>query len=156
MALTVRWYNGAPYLTEDTSKTTDPVWYNAAPNVEYYEYVGLTEGDSICWGRKTLVAQTLIRQITGNWTGTGSIEGTAGEDNEKIALNAGENMVSEVCQTGSGSVTLAINTYNTGDNCAIYWRTGATQVACEAASWTLYSTQFDSTGYVQIKVEPPI
>ena len=38
MAIDVQWYNGAPYPIEDATKT-EVVWYNAAPMIEYYEYV---------------------------------------------------------------------------------------------------------------------
>jgi len=87
----------------------------------------------------------------GNWTGTGSIDGSG--DAERLALDVGEYMVSETVNTGAELVALSLNVYAAGDAVTIYYRTGATQVACEGAAWIAYSGAFASTGYVQIKLE---
>ena len=46
MALEIRWYNGTPYLTDDTTQI-EAVWYNGAPMLEYYEYEAPAGGLSI-------------------------------------------------------------------------------------------------------------
>ena len=106
---------------------------------------------SACWGHSTGVAEDNTRTFTGNWTGTGAIENAG--DSERLALESGEYMESEVVNTGSRHVLLYQNVYNTGDDVTLKYRTGATQAACEAAGWSVYSGSFLSDGYVQIRLE---
>jgi hypothetical protein len=62
-----------------------------------------------CWGHQTGVTQTNIRAFQGNWTGTGSIENTG--DSERIKLEPGQYMISEVVETGAVTVTLGKDVY---------------------------------------------
>jgi len=97
------------------------------------------------------VTETNIRDFTGNWTGTGAISGSG--DAEKLELEAGEYMISEVVNTGAYTVTLLQNHYDpSGDNVTLQYRHGATEAACLSAAWNGYSTSFISLGYVQIRV----
>jgi hypothetical protein len=97
------------------------------------------------------VTETNIRDFQGNWTGTGTIGGSG--DAETICLDAGESMISEVVDTGAYTVTLYQNLYDgTGDDVDLDYRHGATQAACEAASWNNYTVPFTSLGFVQIRL----
>lgn len=123
--------------------------YRPILTIEYTTGGGLISGTTV-WGHDTGVIETNIRDFAGNWTGTGVIEGTG--DAEVIKLSAGEYMESETVQTGSVTVTLLQNAYVSADTVTIQYRTGATQVACEAASYSTYSTPFASDGFVGIKI----
>jgi hypothetical protein len=99
----------------------------------------------------TGVTEANVRTFAGNWTGTGTITGSG--DSEKVCLDPGEYMVSEVFQTGANIIVILQNEYSQGDYAVLKYRHGTTQSACEAASWNLYSGQFASLGYVQIRLE---
>jgi hypothetical protein len=107
------------------------------------------------WGHDTGVIETNIRDFAGNWTGTGSITGAG--DTEKLCVNAGEYMISEVVNTGLKTVEIDQNYYDdTGDNIKLSYRHGATENDCQAAVWIDYSTPltpFASLGYVQVMIE---
>ena len=62
-------------------------------------------------------------------------------------------MESEVVDTGSQNIQLLQNQYATGDDVTIKYRTGATAAACQAASWSIYTAPFASSGYVQVRLE---
>jgi hypothetical protein len=62
-------------------------------------------------------------------------------------------MISEVVNTGAYEVTLLQNEYNTGDAGDMDYRHGATQEACEGASWNDYTVPFTSLGFVQIRMQ---
>jgi hypothetical protein len=128
---------GTPSISESNHPTID--------------YDVLTTPD-VVWGHVTGVTEDSVQTWLNNWTGTGLIVGSG--DSEKIALSAGENLVSEVVDTGVKTIELEDNVYNTGDTPTIEYRHGATQVACEAASWNSYSAPFLSLGYVQIRLTP--
>jgi hypothetical protein len=97
------------------------------------------------------VIEANIRDFFGNWTGTGAISGSG--DAEVICLNSGENMVSEVVNTGAYTVTLYQNLYDgTGDDVDLDYRHGITAAACQAASWNNYVGSFTSLGYVQVRL----
>ena len=114
------------------------------------EAAGGTTGDT-CWGHVTAVTETNVRTFAGNWTGTGTIENSG--DTERLALDSGEYMISEVVETGEETVILKQNFYDpTGDNVDMDYRHGATQEACEAASWNDYTVPFASLGYVQVRM----
>jgi hypothetical protein len=110
----------------------------------------LTEG-TVCWGHDTGVLEDNIRDFAGNWTGTGTIENAG--DAERLALDAGEYMVSEVVNTGLFTVQLLYNNYAAGDEITLKYRHGATEGDCLAAAWNDYTVPFDSLGYVQARVE---
>jgi len=110
----------------------------------------LTEGTT-AWG-DTGAAEANVRTFSGNWTGTGTISGTG--DAEIIELKAGEYEESEVVNLGTGTAELLQNYYdNTGDDVVLKYRHGTTETACLAASWNVYSTPFESLGYVQVRIE---
>ena len=106
---------------------------------------------TVVWGHVTGVTETNVRTFASNWTGTGAI-GNSG-DTERLELNATEYMISEVVNTGSHTIILLQNNYSSGDTVTLQYRHGATQGACEAASWNNYTAPFDSLGYVQVRVE---
>jgi len=106
------------------------------------------------WGHDTGVTETNIRDFNGNWTGTGSIENSG--DTERIALESGQYMESEVVITGALTVQLLQNTYASGDTVTIKYRHGVDETACLAASYQTYSSPFTSDGYVQIRLEASI
>lgn len=106
---------------------------------------------STTWGHDTGVTETNVRDFSGNWTGTGTITGSG--DNEAIELGVGEYMESEVVNTGIKTVELLQNYYGTGDAVILRYRTGDSEVNCQAASWQVYTNSFLSDGYVQIRVD---
>lgn len=103
------------------------------------------------WGQTTGTSETNVRTFATNWTGTGEVTGSG--DSESICLDAGEYMESELINTGTFTVELSQNVYASGDTVTIKYKTGATQADCLAASWTTYSTPFDSLGFVQVRIE---
>jgi hypothetical protein len=107
---------------------------------------------TVTWGHVTGVVEANTRTFSGNWTGTGGIA-LAG-DAERIDLNVGENMVSEVWDTGAIAwVILHQNLYDpTGDDATLEFRQGASAAACQAASWEAYVIPFESLGYVQVRL----
>ena len=74
------------------------------------------------------------------------------DDTERLALEAGENMVSEVVATGTVNILIDYNVYQAGDNINLDYRHGATVAACEAAAWNDYVAPFESLGFVQVRV----
>lgn len=110
---------------------------------------GPIEG-STCWGHSTGVAETNVRTFADHWTGTGTRENSG--DAERLRLDPTENMVSEVVYMGTYTVELDYNHYAAGDTIVFSYRHGATQEACEAASWNAYTVPFACLGYVQVKV----
>lgn len=106
---------------------------------------------SVCWGHVTGVLEENVRTFTGRWSGTGSIAGTG--DTERLEMQSGQTMESEVVYTGEVPVTLLQNVYSAGDIVTLRYRHGATEAACLAASWTGYVSPFNSAGFVQIRLE---
>ena len=99
----------------------------------------------------TGVTEDNARTFADHWTGTGEI--LLSGDAEKICLDSGEYMESEVFITDTLTIEILQNFYVAGDDAVLKYRQGATQVACEAASWNVYSIPFVSLGYVQIRLE---
>jgi hypothetical protein len=146
----IRDYSGNGYdLTGGTLTDEDPppVPWGANP---YFISSFTIEGTTV-WGHVTGVTETNVRTFAGNWTGTGTVENSG--DTERLALGAGEYMESEVVNTSTRSIKLLQNTYSAGNTVTIKYRTGASESACRAAGWSTYTVPFDSTGYVQIRVE---
>jgi hypothetical protein len=106
---------------------------------------------STCWGHDTGVLETNVRDFSSNWTGTGTIENTG--DAERIALNSGEYMESEVVETGALTIELLQNNYQAGDTVTLKYRHGVSGVACQAAGWNSYTGVFVSLGFVQVRIE---
>jgi len=108
----------------------------------------------VVWGHHTDVLEINDRNFTGNWTGTGAIQGDAGTDAERIEFdNPGEYMISEVVNTGASvTVTLLQNEYLAGDDVNLDYRHGDSEANCEAAGWNDYVAPFESLGYVQVRV----
>ena len=93
-----------------------------------------------------------MRDFNGNWTGTGDIENPGVADIERLALGSGENMVSEVVDTGAVDVLILYNVYAAGDNVDLDYRHGNSVATCQVAGWNNYVGSFTSLGYVQVKV----
>ncbi len=106
----------------------------------------------VVWGHDTGVLEANVRNFQGNWTGTGAIENPGVADTERLALEAGEDMVSEVVVTGATNIELDYNVYSAGDNVTFQYRHGNTVAACEGAAWGNYTVPFLSLGFVQVKV----
>lgn len=107
----------------------------------------------VCWGHDTGVSETVVLNFENNWSGTGNIENLGVSDIERVVLNAGEWMASNVVHTGDNKrVLIDYNVYVEGDDFLLEYRHGATESACLAASWTTYVSPFDSLGYLQIRV----
>ena len=85
------------------------------------------------------------------WTGTGAVVDSG--DDEKICMESGEYMESEVVEITVCTVTIAQNTYASGDTAILKYRTGATRPDCLAAAWTTYTVPFVSDEYLQVRVE---
>jgi hypothetical protein len=101
----------------------------------------------------TGVEEQYVRTFTDNWSGTGAISGE--DDEEKISLEGGQYMeTDDVVHTGLVTVTIQKNKYGTGDALVnLKWRRGATVEETMLAEWNVYSAPFESTGYVQVRVE---
>jgi hypothetical protein len=106
----------------------------------------------VVWGHDTGVLESNVRDFNGNWTGTGAIGNPGVADTERLELEAGENMISEVVYTGTVNILIDYNVYAVGDNINLDYRHGATPAACVAAGWNDYTVPFESLGYVQVQV----
>lgn len=105
---------------------------------------------SVCWGHVTGVIESNTRTFATNWTGTGTIE-NAGDD-ERLALETGEYMTSEIVNTGAQTVELDQNHYKAGDNVKIEYRTASTYSGIDPEAWVEYTVPFKSLGFVHIRV----
>jgi hypothetical protein len=105
----------------------------------------------ICWGHSTGVTESTVKTFVNYWTGTGSVENSG--DAERIALESGQYMVSEVVYSGALTIILLQNEYGAGNAVTVKYRHGITQVECLAATWVVYSSPFKSLGYVQVRLE---
>ena len=93
-----------------------------------------------------------ILDFTGRWTGTGTILGS--DDAERIELESGEYMESDIVNTGTVYVEVLQNNYDVlGDDVTLSYRHGATPNACAAAGWNSYTVPFSSLGYVQVRLD---
>ena len=66
--------------------------------------------------------------------------------------------ISEVWYLGAFEAVIDIDKYlpGSGSGYTIYYKTGATAVACLAALWTLYNgVSFTSLGWIQLKIIHP-
>jgi hypothetical protein len=90
--------------------------------------------------------------LDSGWSGTGTVTGELND--EKIILESGQYMESETWYLGIGSGCINTNVYYSGEGVVIIeFKTGATEVACEASDWQLYNgVSFDSLGYIKIKI----
>lgn len=107
---------------------------------------------STVWGHITGVFEDNVRTWSGNWTGTGTISGSG--DSEYISLMPDEYLISEIVDTGGRTIYLGRNIYVAGGDVVTYYRTAATEVGIESATWNMYDEdlKFDSLGYVQVKL----
>lgn len=99
----------------------------------------------------TDVLEDNIRTFATHWTGTGAITG-AGDD-ERIELESGEYMESEIVHTGEYTVELLQNNYKVGNDVQLRYRHADSQANCLLAGWQDYAAPFDSDGYVQIRLD---
>ncbi len=106
----------------------------------------------VVWGHDTGVSESNVRNFQNNWYGTGTIGNPGVADTERLELEAGEYMISEMVDTGAIKVEILLNVYQSGDAVTVDYRHGATPNACAAASWTSYVGSFDSLGYLEIKL----
>jgi len=110
------------------------------------------------WGHHTSPAPEvpIDRDFTNNWTlsGTATIEGTPGNDDETIKLYSGDSAISETWYTGSGVMQIFRDKYRTGaGDLVIEYKTGIDGQACENDTWHTYNgISFVSTNYVKVKI----
>jgi len=129
-------------------------------NIQPFETVEITDAvnvtteaisGTICWGHDSDVVENVVKDFTGNWTGTGDIVGSG--DAEAIEIDSGETMESETWETGAVPVKITPNKYGTGIGVVhIEYKTGDSVGNCEADSWHEYVGSFISSGYVKVKV----
>lgn len=86
-------------------------------------------------------------------SGTATVSGTG--DNEIVTLEPGEYWEYPTWYYGiSTNATITKDKYQTGSGTIIVrYRTGPTKVATEALGWSLYSGEFNSLGWVGMRVE---
>jgi len=102
------------------------------------------------WGHDTGVVESNVENLS-DGSGTAEIMGSG--DSEAICIYTGEYWILPAKNTGNVDVEITYDQYAVGfGSGTIEYRTGATKVACEAASWNTYSSYFTSLGWVQIKV----
>jgi len=151
----------SPSLSESASESVSPSpSESASPSLSESASESVSESASpspgptgdVCWGHVTGVLEDNVLPFNGNWTGTGTIENPGANDNERLALDAGEYMISEMVNTGVITCELLQNEYAVGDDVTLEYRDGATAAACNAAAWGAYAAPFESLGYVQIRV----
>ena len=110
---------------------------------------------TVCWGHVASVVEANARPFFSNWSGTGDVSATQGND-ETLTLADGEYMESETWNIGSGVVRLAANKYASGTgSAAIKYIQASLAASCEATpiSWNTYSTPFACDGWIKIRVE---
>ena len=101
------------------------------------------------WGHDTAVVESNVADFA-EGSGTGEAEGTG--DEEGLCLNTGEYWILPAKNMGNVEVEITYDQYETGYfSGTIEYRTGATRVICEAASWNTYTGHFTSIGWVQIR-----
>jgi hypothetical protein len=143
-------------FTTDIDGQTRPTGANTW-DIGADEYTtGLISGTT-CWGHATdaEITETNIRTFTGNGSGTATVTGSG--DSEKLRFYPGQYWNFEMVDTdGEQSVTIDQNKYEVGDDVTLKYRTGATQAACEAASFSTYTgSPVTSLGIFQVRAERP-
>ena len=106
----------------------------------------------VVWGHDTGVLEDVVLDFDGNWTGTGTIENPGDADIERIALDDGESMTSNLVHTGAASVLIDYNVYEDGDTIYLEYRHADTPAGVAGAGWQEYLAPFESLGYVQVRV----
>lgn len=104
---------------------------------------------SVVWGHDTGVDESNVENLS-SWIGTGEASGSG--DDEIITLVTEQYMDSSDVNI-SGMVTLAWNKYKTGDDPTVKYKTAAAQESLDAAEWIDYTDQFNSLGWVRIRIE---
>jgi len=125
------------------------VLYHAGVQVGARGIIGI----DVVWGHDTGVLEANVRDFNGNWTGTGTIGNPGVADTERLELETGEYMESEMVFTDVVMVELLQNEYAEGDDVLLRYRHGASAAACHGAAWQDYVAPFLSAGYVEIRVE---
>jgi len=113
---------------------------------------GSLEQGTVCWGHDTGVTEQNVKDFADGWTGYAAVAGSG--DAEYMGLNPANEAVSPTWFTGTMKATIEIDHYGSGSGPAetLHYKTGVTKEACEAAGWTAYSGQFNSTGWVKIRI----
>jgi hypothetical protein len=113
--------------------------------------------NDVCWGHDTGVTEDNVRDFSGNWTGTGTINNPAGGDAESLSLDEGEYEDSEAFNIGPGTAVIELGNYvpSSGPTPDIYYKTGVDQAACLADSWHLYGSNFTCTNWGQVRLQYP-
>lgn len=102
------------------------------------------------WGHDTAVSESNVADLS---EGSGTAEVLSTGDTEGVCIESGEYWILPSKNTGAVEVEITYDQYDTGlGSGSIEYRTGATRVTCEAASWNAYTGHFTSLGWVQIRV----
>ena len=106
---------------------------------------------SMCAGHDTAVEEDYtIDHADGS--GTGTVSGSG--DDEILTLDPGEYWEYPTWYYGIGNARIFKDKYQTGSGTIVVkYRTEATKAATEVLGWTVYSGEFNSLGWVGIKVE---
>ena len=103
------------------------------------------------WGHDTAVDED-SKEDLGDGTTDADITGSG--DAEKAAFESGEYWESPTKFIGAGEFTIDLNKYQGGSatGFVVKYKTGATEAACNGASWTEGSS-FTSTNWGKIRIE---
>jgi hypothetical protein len=113
---------------------------------------GLAGGDegSRTWGHDTAVEEDNVHNLV-DGSGTGSVLETG--DAERLELDEGEEWTLPTANVGAGNKAIELNKYGSGEGTPlIQYKTGSTEVLCDADTWHDYPTYLDSDGWVKIKL----
>lgn len=110
----------------------------------------------VTYGHDTGVVEFYVKDFSGNWQGTGSIQGSG--DGEYLEIADGEYMeMIEAHYLGFSAslarVSLGKYVSSSGPGLTVRYKNEATKAACEGAGWTLYATDFTSLGWVMVRLE---
>lgn len=109
---------------------------------------------TICWGHDTGVAEDNTKDFSGNWSGSALIVQPGVADVERLHFDPGEDKISETWNIGFGRVKITLDKYLPGFGTpTVYYKSGDTQVNCEADTWHPYVGSFVTQGWVKIRIE---
>ena len=108
------------------------------------------EEGSYTWGHDTGVEEDNIKNLS-EGSGTGAVLDAG--DSENLELDEGENWELPTVNVGSGTKVIELNKYGSGDGSPIVkYKTGDSEINCDADTWHDYSGNFTSTGWSKIQL----
>ena len=145
-------YNNYGKLGDGTiTNRSSPVLVVGSHYFDSIKIARIVMGFPISWGYFSNISEDYSRSFQVTWT-PGTVIVNEG-DAEALGVHAGTNEISSVIHTFGVAVECVQNKYGSGDTFTdVKYRHGATQAACEVASWIDYIGGFTSLGYVQFKL----